>query len=389
MGGTLKTTGLSLLAGAILLLVGVLLMDIGSWLSPGGVEPIVLDERTARIDNKTATPTDGSLRLVIPDIRVFAVGLKFEQPINTQDYRYLHIALDEDGIQSDVAIAPRLVGEDGSTHTPMYTLENRHRGSLWINTSELPGWNGELNALYLRVIGEAGKELTLHDLSLHGPSLGRRLASLYDDWTVYEPWDRAAMNTHTGVTRTSSFYPMILAAGWLFLSLGCYMAYVLAGRGQRRFDWRVTGLVFLACWLVMDAAWQQRLFYQVKDTRAQFSGLTSEEKLRIGPDAKIVAFVETLREHIPEDARVFVLSDDDYEGLRTAYYLYPLNVYFRMKYGLPSERRLIRSGDYIAVMTSPDTRYNKKKELLNVPASGRWDVDQLVDERVGQLFRVR
>jgi len=141
--------------------------------------------------------------------------------------------------------------------------------------------------------------------------------------------------------------------------------------------------------MVMDAAWQQRLFYQVKDTQAQFSGLTSDEKLRIGPDAKIVAFVETLREHIPEGARIFVLSDDDYEGLRTAYYLYPSNVYFRMKYGLPSERRLIRTGDYIAVMTSPDTRYNKKKEHLYVPASGRWDVDKLVDERVGQLFRVR
>jgi len=86
MGGTLKTTGLSLLAGAILLLVGVLLMDIGSWLSSARVESIGLDERTARVDNKTATLTNDSLQLVIPDIRVFVVGLKFEQPINTQDY---------------------------------------------------------------------------------------------------------------------------------------------------------------------------------------------------------------------------------------------------------------------------------------------------------------
>ena len=387
MGGTLKTTGLSLLAGAILLLVGVLLLDMGSWFSTARVEAIVLDERTAHLNNQPVTLTGDSLPLVIPGTRVLTAGLKFEQPIRASDYRYLHIALEEEGIQSDIAIAPRQADDD--TPSPIYTLENRHRGSLWINTSELPGWNGELKALYLRVIGERGKAITVRDLSLHGPSLGRRLASLYDDWTVYEPWDRAAMNTHTGVTRTSSFYPMILTAGWLFLSLGCYLAWGIAGRGQRPLNWQVTGLVFLACWLVMDAAWQQRLFYQVKDTRAQFSGLTSEEKLRVGPDAKIVAFVEILRKHIPEGARVFVLSDDDYEGLRTAYYLYPSNVYFRMKFGLPGERRLIRSGDFIAVMTSPGTRYNKRNEFLYVPESGRWDVDRLVDERVGDLYRVR
>ena len=306
MGGTLKITGLSLLAGAILLLAGVLLVDTGSWRAPGDIASIRLSDDTARVNNQPVT-VNGDLTLTFPDSGSLLVGLKFAQPITAANYRYLHLDLQQQGIQGHVAILPRQAGFDRKDRTPGYELENRRRGSLWINT----GWSGELNAVYLSLFAEPGSSITVRDISLHGASIGRRLAALYDDWMAYEPWDRAAMNTHTGVTRTSSFYPLMLADGWRLLSIGCYLLYVLAGRGSRSLDWKVTGLVFLACWLVIDLPWQQRLLLQVEDTREQFYGLSSDNKLRVGPDAKIVAFANKLRTHIPPDARVFITSDDD------------------------------------------------------------------------------
>lgn len=387
MGATLKITGLSLLAGALLLLVGVLLVDPGSWRPAAHVASISLDERTARVNNKPVASRGDAQSLTFPDSGYLTVGLKFTQPITASQYRYLHLSLERDDGPGNLVIAPRPAERDAA-HTPPYTLENRHRGSLWINTAELPGWTGNLGALHLGLFGEPGEQVVVRDISLHGPSVRRRLAALYDDWTVYEPWDRAAMNTHTGVTRVSSFYPLILAAGWLFLSLACYTLYILAGRGSRRFDWRVAGVALLACWLPLDLAWQQRLLYQVADTREQFAGLTTEEKLRVGPDAKIIAFVAALRDHMPQDARVFVMSDDDYEALRTSYYLYPRNVYWRKQLGPPTQH-YIRSGDFITVMTSPHVRYNAREALLRIPDTGVWQVERVVHERLGTLYRVR
>ncbi len=386
VGGTLKTTCLCLLTGALLLLAGLLLIDMDSWRASSHVDPVYLDASNGRINNKPAA-TGTPLSLTLPESGFLTVGLKFAQPLATADYRYLHLSLYQDGRQGRIAIAPRQA-DPQSAQAPPYMLENRHRQSLWINTVELPGFNGELSALYLSLFGEPGTRIEVRDVSLHGPSVARRLASLYDDWTVYEPWDRAAMNTHTGVTRVSSFYPLILAAGWLFLSLGCYILLVLVARGRRRFDWQVVGLTVLACWLLLDLAWQQRLLFQAADTRGRFAGLSTEEKLRVGPDAKIIAFVEQLRAHIPQDARVFVMSDDDYEALRTAYYLYPRNVFWRMKFGLPTQE-FIRSGDYITVMTSPHVRYKPQEGSLRIPDTGLWPVDRLVNERLGKLYRVR
>lgn len=387
MGGTLKITGLSLLAGATLLLAGLLLVDMGSWRAASPVDSILLDENTARVNNKPAQLNGGALTLTFPKSGTLGVGLRFAQPIKAANYRYLHLSLQQEGGSGYVAIAPRPADPEAN-RPAFYTLENRHRGSLWINTAELPGWTGELKDVYLSLFGKPGQQVVVDDFSLHAPSPTRRFAALYDDWTFYEPWDRAAMNTHTGVTRVASFYPLILAAGWLLLSVGCYTLYVLAGRGSRAFDWQATGLIFLACWLAIDATWQQRLLYQVLDTREQFSGLSSDEKLRVGPDAKIVAFVEQLREHIPPESRVFVTSDDDYEALRTAYYLYPLNVYWRMRLGLPTSN-YIKSGDFITVMNSPEVRYNKRKGILIIPSTGRLPADRVVDERFGELYRVR
>ncbi|NND66550.1 MAG: hypothetical protein HKN19_03085 [Halioglobus sp.] len=387
MGGTLKITGLSLLAGALLLLAGVLLVDMDSWRASSDVASIELDSQTALVRNKPARFDGEALRLTFAKGGGLTVGLKLEAPIKTADYRYLHLALRHEGKQGYVGIIGQR-NEPEAKRELLYAVENRHRGSLWINTAELPGWEGELQELYLSLIGAPGQKVEVRDISLHGASIKGRVLSLYDDLTVYEPWDRAAMNTNTGVTQLSSFYPLVLAAGWLLLSIGCYTLYVFAGRGNRAFDWRVVGLTLLACWLPLDLAWQQRLLYQVADTHAQFAGRTSEDKVRFGPDYQIVAFVEQLREHMPPDSRVFVMSDDDYHALRTAYHLYPLNVFWRMQLGPPGED-LLRSGDFFVVMSASGVAHHKYQDLLYIPYTGLLEVDVLVEDRLGKLFRLR
>ena len=91
-------------------------------------------------------------------------------------------------------------------------------------------------------------------------------------------------------------------------------------------------MIFLACWLVLDLVWQNRLLRQVAHSHFTFAGLSNEEKLAAGPDAKLYRSIAAVKAHINEpDARVMVATSDLYAGMRAAYFLYPLNAYWRLE----------------------------------------------------------
>ena len=104
MGGTLKITGLSLLGGAILLLAGVLLVDMDSWLATTRVDSITLNEQNALVGNEPAAFDGDALRLTFPKSGALTAGLKLEKPIRAADYRYLRLAVRHEGKQGYVGV---------------------------------------------------------------------------------------------------------------------------------------------------------------------------------------------------------------------------------------------------------------------------------------------
>lgn len=397
----LRIIGLSLLLGLTLLVIVLALLSPFSSATGNKTLRMNPEEAAASALGTKASASDGVISLPASDGGIIILSFELPTPIKAEDFPFLHLAIDEprdnhkvmllwtSQSETDVSIADAANGEAKVEADYSYLIENRDRDSLWINTHELQQWQGDISKIQLFFLGGSGiGTYEVSDLSVHTANFRYWLAALSDDWLTYEPWDRAAMNSHTGVTQVSSFYPIPVSAALLFLCLLSYLAIVLIARGRVPFNWHAVGLVFLACWILVDAGWQNRLLRQLSDTRHQFAGLSSEEKLRHGPDSGIIKFVEEAQQHLTPDARVFIAAHDDYRGLRTAYYFYPHNVYWKMQAGLPPRERY-KSGDYIAVVKAPDIYYRRADSMLIFPRSWPVPVDALVQGPAGKLYRVQ
>ena len=103
-------------------------------------------------------------------------------------------------------------------------------------------------------------------------------------------------------------------------------------------------------------------------------------------------FATEVKAAVPaQGARVFVTSTSEYTGLRTAYYLYPLNVYWAwdpVDGGLPLNDQF-RPGDYIAVIPPSPNRY--AAELGHLTTRGRTgiEVERIVQYDMAKLYRVK
>lgn len=299
-------------------------------------------------------------------------------------YPFLHLALAEYPPEFSVTL---IWWNADRRQQEVHELETRPRDSLLLAIREFHQWTGAQAALGLRFDGPPGATLRVADVGLRGPGLLRELHAIADDWSGFTPWRRSAVNSHDGVTRTSPFYPVPMVAVLLVLALGA-CALLSKMRGGAAPPWSALGLVFLACWLLLDAKWQYELLQQLAETRRQFAGLTPEEKRAAGPDAQLYAFVRRARDLLEgPDARVFVSSSDDYLGLRAAYYLLPHNTYFELRDQPLPPRRYLHSGDYILVVQPSSTRLIYERGLAVTP-QGNVPVKPLLQDRGNSLSRV-
>ncbi len=258
------------------------------------------------------TVSDGELPLELNAAGIGIVNLASIQ-IEASRYPFLHLNIEGSSSDPQVTFAWNSVDTGQKGHTS--PVESHARKSLWLATNELAGWTGTITSLSVVIVGQAGEVVRVRDFSLFPASPTRQLRALYSDLTRYVPWNRAAMNTHTGVTQVSSFYPVPLIVAYLLLSLIGYGLLLLVFRAKLTFNWQVVALIFLACWIILDLSWQNRLLHQLADTYRTFSGKSTQEKLAVGPDAKVYDFVSQVIPLLePADARIFVLGNDEYSG---------------------------------------------------------------------------
>jgi hypothetical protein len=74
--------------------------------------------------------------------------------------------------------------------------------------------------------------------------------------------------------------------------------------------------------------------------------------------------------------------------MRTAYHLYPKNVYWELKSpGLPPPDR-IRDGDLVALVDESEIVFDPLTDTLRYNGDKQLSVQKLLETRAGRLFRV-
>lgn len=381
----LKITGWSLLLGAAALIAALTLF----YAPPSGdphTPPILWNTTTGHAIAGRVRAVDGTVELALNAQGTGIVQLS-TQPFAARDYPYLHIALEGASPDLVVMVSWNEPGSKDASH--LYPLEDKSLSSQWLATEELNAWSGDIGTLGLVIMGQPGETLLIRDFSLHPAGKLNQLRAIYSDLSAYEPWNRAAMNTYTGVTNVSSFYPVPLAVALLVFSLVAYAALVALSRGKLRLSRVNVALIFLANWIILDVAWQNRLWHQLADTYRTFAHVEPGERQAAGPDAAFFGFASQIKEHLAPDARVIVASSDQYNGMRVAYYLYPHNVYWSLHAPEVPYDEFLRAGDYIALIKPSKYRFNGRQGFVSAPDRANLPAELVLSDSTGTLVRLK
>ncbi|MEM6486433.1 MAG: hypothetical protein AAF662_15795, partial [Pseudomonadota bacterium] len=204
------------------------------------------------------------------------------------------------------------------------------------------------------------------------------------------PWTITSINNYPDPGRWASALPLVLSLGVL---LGLALAvFVIASRlGLPKSTWlRSFALLFVFCWVLLDLNWLQQQRYNARQALKTFSGKTESARLRASPDASIHRLSQRVFDEVRSSdstPAIFVSSTSDYAGMRAAYFLYPMNVYWERFEELPAQKSFV-SGDHILVVNP--TRHRYSGGYITYPdRSDRIAAELLFSEPLGALFRVR
>lgn len=378
----LKLTGISLLTGLAALLAGIYLIHVE-------YPAVKWNAGTAQVDIGTGTLTGQNLRLQLNSSGRGIIALPVPRPPANAFPFLLHLGFVHAPRDFSILILWRT--EQTGTQVHVYELQENPGASIWLETKELEHWSGHITSLGVMVMGRPGGTVTFEDISLLPASLAAQLQSIYVEWTRFIPWHHSSINTHTGLALTgSTLHPLVVIAALLALSVLAYLLILLLPWTRSRFDWRAVAAMFLTCWIGLDLIWQHKLFRQLTLTYSTFYGKDNQGKLAAGIDGELAKFMTEVKSELDStDSRVFVSSSDDYLGMRGAYYLYPVNVFWERKGPELPPKKYVHSGDYIVLVEPADTSFDAVSGKLLPPHDTALSVQPILSRRVGSLYRVK
>ncbi len=252
-------------------------------------------------------------------------------------------------------------------------------------------WIGPINGIGLALRMPAGAPVRISGVILDTLSAGSLLKGRMRDWTSFEPWNGASINTIVGGADLQEL-PLPALFGITVL-VATAIAVLLAWWRPQRFGAGLAlalAVMFVAAWFVLDVRWQWNLARQVQMTAALYAGKSWQEKHLTAEDRGLFQFIERVRAKLPPPpARVFMVADAPYFRGRGAYHLYPYNVFFDPYLNTVPPRTALRSGDYLVVYQRQGIQFDPKQGLL------RWDGGQpvaaeaMIVDHGAALFRIR
>jgi len=381
----LKIIAASLLCAAIAMVAGLSVFFVVT--APVDPPPAIsLDIAAARVDLGRVVSAGGVSQLLL-DSSGLGVLLWTQPGLVAGDYPLLHLAFRQPP-QTD-ALAVLWKPANGGGSPSHYRLPGQVELQRWQALTTSPDWQGKLHEFGLIFRGSPGQSVMLEKAQLLPPTTSNRLRLIYADWFAPLSWDHTSINWNWGAgSFGAAFFPVPVIAAFFCLSLLFYGA-IVTKCATSRFDWQVVAGLFLFCWFALDVLWQGKFLGQLGETRRLFAGSDAEHKLAAGLDAALVKFAtEVKRQVLLDTDRVFVSSDDDYFGMRTAYYLYPLNVFWQRPGKRLPARRYFHAGDYIVLLSPTSLGFEQKGGFLENGMGEVIPVTLIASTAVGALFRV-
>lgn len=249
-------------------------------------------------------------------------------------------------------------------------------------------WSGNILGLALAIQSPVTQPMLVGSVAAQPMGAVAFLRERFSEWLTFEGWTGASINTVTGGADVQALPLTVLVV--LAGTVAALLWLVIAFRRHARVAFPIAlGVVFAAAWFVSDARWAWNLTRQVRATMTQYAGKDDQARHLAAEDGALFAFIEHVRAKLPEKpVRIFVAADEAYFRGRSAYHLYPNNVYFD-----PFENNVpapgwMHPGDYVVV-------YHRRGMQFD-PANGRlrWDNQQpvraelLLAESGGALFKL-
>ena len=251
-------------------------------------------------------------------------------------------------------------------------------------------WQGHATSLAVVFLGPPGGRVDLETISLRPRTTASSLRVQLDDWLTFVPWSHRSINAYIGVLAPGkTAYPVVVLTLLFTIASMVYLASTHLRRNQSGFRWSVVGVIFTLCWIALDSFWQYRLMQQVNLTAETFAGKTREEKLLATIDDYVFRFTQQVHQAIrAKDARVFINTTDDYLGMRGAYYLYPMNVFWERHARTLPDSKYFKRGDYIVLLNPALASLNSETGELTYGSGQKLKVQPISSTNVGALLEV-
>lgn len=257
-----------------------------------------------------------------------------------------------------------------------------------VTMAKNPEWLGRITGIALAVRGPLPEPARIDGVAIKSGGAFGQLGERFREWTAFEPWNGASINTITGGADVQEVpLPTFLVIG---VALAAAIWFGIAWRRGRTPAFPiVVALLFVVAWALVDTVWAWNLARQVAQTREQYGGKDWRERHLAAEDGPLFAFVEKARAKLPAaPARVFVVADAPYFRGRGAYHLYPHNVQFDpFRNSVPSASAL-HAGDYVIVYQRRGVQYNADEKKLRFEAGEPVSAEAVLVEPGAALFKV-
>lgn len=380
---------LAALGGALLTGLLLLLFYIGDGLTVVA-PPVVLTGAELQLAAGQGEHTAAGLQIRQPD----AQGLSVVQgPVQrmVRAALYPHLSWQVEGLApgSEMRLAWVTLAEPRTVRERL--LPAQAAGSVDLGTD--PHWRGRIAMMGLMVRGPLAEPLLVQRLELRPVTRGS--VGLWrwavGEWSELEDWSQRSINYIAGAPLDALFYPVLVVALWVGLSVVLYI--LLAWPAPASRGWKPYAALFLLGWLVLDLRWQWDLSQRVQQTEARFAGKSGDEQRLAATDGDLYRFLLDVRRHLPEmPVRIFIVSADPaenttYEAGRARYHLLPHNGYAGLS--RPPDARVAVENSYVLILSPvPGIRYDRNAQVLEWE-NGQLPVELRYVAPAGALFRVR
>jgi hypothetical protein len=253
-----------------------------------------------------------------------------------------------------------------------------------------PDWAGRIKGIALTVRGPLPAPVRIEGVSVKPAGALEVLADRGREWTAFERWSNASINTITGGADVQALpLPLLLVAAGALAAI-VWLALAWKKRDRQIAAWPlVVGALFVGAWMLLDMQWVWNLARQVGETRAQFGGKDWRERHQVAEDGPLFQFVERARARMPAPpARVFVLADAPYFRGRGAYHFYPHNVLADPFNNALPRAATLRPGDFVVVYQRRGIQFNPAERKLRLDNNETVAAEAVLVEPGAAVFRI-